>query len=180
MHSRSFSFKIVSIIAAFCYAKFSIAHNSIQQHPYQTSWEQIHSVLTLYARAIDTKDFALLSSVFASDATANYTGDLSNLNGLPAIQTGLKGAVAKIDTQHLLGSISIDIIAHGNVVIANSTTYFQASLFGKAQLEGKVLYQYGYYADDLVLLGSEGWRIGKRELHFQGPGMIGDQAVIGM
>ena len=144
-----------------------------------TPWEHIHSTLTLYARAIDTKDFGLLSSVFASNAVANYTGSLSNLNGLPAIESGLQTAVAKIDTQHLLGSISIESIAHGDVVVANSTTYFQASLFGKGSLLGKVLYQYGYYADDLILVEDGQWRISRRELVFQGPGMIGDEAVIG-
>ena len=144
-----------------------------------TTWEQIHTSLTLYARAIDTKDFALLSSVFALEARANYTSYLSNLVGLPAIQSSLQLAVAKIDSQHLLGSITIDIADDEEIALANSTTYFQASLFGKGNLTGKVLYQYGYYADDLLLVESEGWRITKRELVFQGQGMIGDLAVIG-
>ena len=166
-----------SLLAVLCFR--SSAHANQYHIPPLTPWEQIESTLTLYARAIDTKDFALLSSVFASNAFANYTGYLSNLNGLPAIQAGLETAVAKIDTQHLLGSIGIDIAEHGDVVVANSTTYFQASLFGKGPLVGKVLYQYGFYADDLILVGDGGWRISRRELVFQGPGMIGDEAVIG-
>lgn len=144
-----------------------------------TPWEKIHTSLTQYARAIDTKNFALLSSVFTPDARANYTSYLSNLAGLPAIQSSLQAAVAKIDSQHLLGSITIDIADDGEVAVANSTTYFQASLFGKGNLTGKVLYQYGYYVDDLVLVRDQGWRILKRELVFQGPGMVGDKAVIG-
>lgn len=139
-----------------------------------TTWEQIHQTLHTYPLAIDTKDFALLSSVFAPTATANYTGYLSNLNGLAAIQTGLAGSVAKIDTQHLLGTTVISI---KNCTSANSTTYFQASLFGKRLYEGAVLYLYGLYADELMLVPKEGWRIEKRTLIFQGPGMIGNQSV---
>lgn len=144
-----------------------------------TTWEKIHTILTQYARAIDSKDFALLSSIFTADAQANYTSYISHLAGLPAIQSALQTAVAQIDTQHLLGSITIDITDGGEVALANSTTYFQASLFGKGNLTGKVLYQYGYYVDDLLLVQGEGWRIRKRELVFQGPGMVGDLAVIG-
>ena len=179
MYFIPYSFTFLGILAAFGYLPSSSTADNVHQHPSLTNWEQIHSVLTLYARAIDSKDFGLLSSVFASNAVANFTGPLSNLNGLPAIQAGLEASVAKIDSQHLLGTISIDIVEHGNVVLANSTTYFQASLFGKGQLEGKVLYDYGYYTDEFVLLGYDGWRINKRQLTFQGPGMIGDEAVIG-
>jgi hypothetical protein len=140
-----------------------------------TTWEQIHQTLHTYPLAIDTKDFGLLTSVFAPAATANYTGDLSNLTGIAAIQAGLASSVAKIDTQHLLGTTTISI---SNCTNANSTTYFQASLFGKGVYEGQVLYLYGFYADSLKLLPNEGWRIKKRTLVFQGPGMIGNESVL--
>jgi hypothetical protein len=35
-----------------------------------------------------------------------------------------------------------------------------------------------FYADELKLVPKEGWRITKRTLVFQGPGMIGNTSVI--
>ena len=47
-----------------------------------TTWEQIQQTLRTYPLAIDTKDFGLLTAVFAPTATANY---LSNLTSIAAI-----------------------------------------------------------------------------------------------
>ncbi|CAF9934532.1 hypothetical protein IMSHALPRED_009746 [Imshaugia aleurites] len=141
-----------------------------------TAWESIHQTIHTYPLAIDSKDFALLSKVFTPDATANYTGDLSNLNGLPAIQTGLAASVATVYSQHLLGTTVIDI--HSDRIDANSTTYFQASLFGNPYSIGSVVYLYGFYADTLEK-GVEGWRISRRQLVFQGPGFVGNLSLVG-
>ncbi len=141
-----------------------------------TPWEQIHQTLHTYPLAIDSKDYGLLSEVFTSDAFANYTGDLSNMTGLAAITAGLAASVANVDSQHLLGTTVIQIAANGTV--ANSTTYFQASLFGKPYAVGEVLYLYGYYKDVLVPV-EQGWRINNRLLVFQGPGMVGNLSVLG-
>ena len=147
-----------------------------------TTWEQIHRTLNLYPLAIDRKDFSLLSSVFTSHAFANYTGPLANLNGLSAISTGLAASVAHVDSQHLLGTTVIDIDSNGKR--ANSTQYFQASLFGQGDAKGQVVYLYGYYADELRkvqngkgAVGGE-WRIKSRYLIFQGP-YIGNTSLLG-
>ena len=142
-----------------------------------TFWESIHQTIHTYPRAIDSKDFALFSEVFAPNAFANYTGDLSSLNGLSAIRKGLAASVANVDSQHLLGTTVIDI--HSDRTSANSTTYFQASLFGKPYTIGSVVYLYGYYADTLEK-AIEGWRISKRQLVFQGPGYVGNLSLVGM
>jgi SnoaL-like domain len=97
-------------------------------------WEQIHQTLHTYPLTIDTKEIGLLTSAFTTSPTANYTGYLPNLTVWP-IQTGLAGSVAKIHTQHLLGTTAISI---NNCTSANSTTYFQASLFGKGTYEGQM------------------------------------------
>jgi len=141
-----------------------------------TPWEQIHQALHTYPLAIDSKDFGLLSAVFTPNAFANYTGALSNMTGLAAIQAGLAASVVSVDSQHLLGTTTIQIDNNGTV--ANSTTYFQASLFGKPYSVGEVLYLYGYYQDQLVQVGN-GWRIDNRLLVFQGPGMVGNLSVLG-
>lgn len=115
--------------------------------------------------------------VFSPDAFANYTGDLSDLRGLPAIETGLAASVAKVYSQHLLGTTVIDI--HNGKCSANSTTYFQATLFGNPYSIGSVVSLYGYYADTLDI-SIEGWRISKRQLVFQGPGFVGNLSLVGM
>jgi hypothetical protein len=145
-----------------------------------TPWESIHQTLHTYPLAIDSKDFALLTQVFTPTATANYTGPLSNLTGLPAIQAGLSASVAKLFSQHLLGTTVIDLDLAGKK--ANSTTYFQATLFGNPYSLGSVVTLFGYYADDLVEVkmgaGWE-WLIEKRTLVFQGPGFVGNLTLVG-
>ena len=155
-----------------------------------TEWESIHQVLNTYPLAIDSKDFGLLAKVFTEDAFANYTGVLSNLNGLAAIQSGLSASVANVDSQHLLGTTLIDIepplYPHGGPYNkpsgggdhAKSTMYFQATLFGRPYYVGSVVYLYGYYADNLVKVAG-GWRIRKRQLVFQGPGFVGNTSLLG-
>src|SRR5436305_15147278 len=53
--------------------------------------EEIHQTLHTYSLAIDTKDFDLLTSIFTTSPTANYTGYLSNLTDIAAIQNGHAG-----------------------------------------------------------------------------------------
>ena len=118
-----------------------------------------------------------LIQVFTPTAFANYTGPLSNLTGLPAIQAGLAASVADVFSQHLLGTTVIDI--HEDSKTANSTTYFRASLFGDPYSIGSVVYLYGFYADDEVKT-AEGWRISNRQLVFQGPGFVGNLSLVGM
>lgn len=141
-----------------------------------TPWESIHQTLNTYPLAIDSKDFGLLSTVFTSTATANYTGALSNLTGLPAIQAGLSASVAHVFSQHLLGTIVIDIGPKGKK--ANSTTYFQATLFGNPYSAGSLVTLYGFYADHLVKESGK-WLIEKRTLVFQGPGFVGNLSLVG-
>jgi SnoaL-like domain len=92
-----------------------------------STWKQIHQTIHTYPLAIDRKNFSLLREVFTPNAFANYTGPLSSLTGLQAIETALTVSVANVLSQHLLGTIVIDI--HKDQKSANSTTYFQASLF---------------------------------------------------
>lgn len=143
-----------------------------------TPFEQIHQTINTYPLAIDSKDFALLSQVFTPNAFANYTGPLSNLTGLAAIETALAASVAKVNSQHLLGTTVIDIHSGGST--ANSTTYFQASLFEQGVVQGglgQVVYLYGYYSDQLKMTKA-GWRISSRYLIFQGP-FIGNASLAG-
>jgi hypothetical protein len=47
---------------------------------------------------------------------------------------------------------------------ANSTTHFQATLFGDPYSLGSVVYLYGFYADELMENAKGKWLIEKREL----------------
>ena len=180
------------------------AHNDA--HPaHLSTWVQIHQTLHTYPLAIDGKDSALFSQVFAPNAVANYTGPLANLTGLNAIVTGLQASVANLLSQHHLGTTVINVhedkksvkrdagfdgevlderdglyaVGQDGATTANSSVYFTANLFGtgKKYPANAHVYLYGRYEDDLVKL-KQGWRILKRQLIFMGP-FLGDQSLLG-
>ena len=95
------------------------------------------STLTLYARAIDTKDFPLFFTVITSNAFAGYTGYLSNLTGLPTITSELESAVANIDIRHLSGIIETDTVEQRDVVTADSTTYSRQTYLERRSWRGR-------------------------------------------
>lgn len=106
----------------------------------------IRQVLNTYPLAIDSKDFSLLSQVFASDAVANYSAPLNILTPLTTIATTLEASLAPVTTQHALTTQLINITS---ATTANSTTYYTASHFGKGIYEGQLVYAYGKYLDEL-------------------------------
>lgn len=145
-----------------------------QAFPRPSPYQEITQILSTYPLAIDSKNYTLLSSVFAPEATANYTGPASNLTGLSGIEAGLKLAVSPYyQTQHLLGSPTIIVesgmgmgLGMGMIMggKASSVQYFQATLFEASK---DVTTLFGVYYDEFVK-GKEGWRIQRRELVFQG------------
>ena len=70
---------------------------------------EILQVVTRYARALDTKEWALLDDVFVPDAT----GDLASptpLVGVDAIRTRIRAALEHLDaSQHLVGNHEIQV-----------------------------------------------------------------------
>lgn len=61
----------------------------------------IKNVLSHYCIILDTKTYSDLSSVYTSDAVANFTTiGLGVLSGLPAIQTAMNASLFGIPTQH--------------------------------------------------------------------------------
>ena len=172
---------LLTILAAFLSAFPSFTNAWAPPSPgslpnYFTPWEQIHQVLHLYPLAIDGKRADLFPQVFAADGTANYTGPppFCCLSGLPAITQALMLSVSQVLSQHQLGTIEIDII---NATMANTTTYFTATLFGTGNKTGSHVTLYGQYQDQLAQL-SNGWRITERQLVFMGPS-IGDTSLGG-
>ena len=86
-------------------------------------------------------------------------------------QAGLSAELSNYTTQHLLGTTVIDI--HDNGITANATTYFVSNAFAVPFYASSVVYIYGYYKDTLKKI-HEGWRISRRQLVFQGPGVVGN------
>jgi hypothetical protein len=136
--------------------------------------EQIQQVQAVYAIATDTKDWARYGQVFTQNAFANYTTPLDNLQGLPAIEKGLKDLLANVTSQHLMGTFLVDF---QSATAANSTTYFRPELFGNPYKDGETITQYGKLLDSWTKT-SAGWRVYNRVLIFQGAGNIGDLALI--
>ena len=122
--------------------------------------EAIRSVLVLYTKALDGRDYAALSGVFTADATGNYSPN-GTYKGLDNVAAFIKRALDQCErTQHLLSNM--DVSVSGNTATANS--YLQAIHVGKKSgYEGKVMTFWGVYHDRLVRTPS-GWRISYREL----------------
>lgn len=113
----------------------------------------------LYPLLIDGKIFSSLNLLFTADVIANLSqGPI--ISGLPALTGALQASVANVGSHHNLGTQVID---YTGGCTATSVTYFHASLLGKGEAYGQVVYALGQYQDSWVK-GTEGWRIGGRNL----------------
>ncbi len=74
------------------------------------SWQQISNSLSIYCFALDSKNYTILDDVFTPDAVAYFPSPLGIMNGSAAIKADLNWDLENITTQHLLGSISIEIL----------------------------------------------------------------------
>ncbi|KAF9891591.1 hypothetical protein FE257_003602 [Aspergillus nanangensis] len=135
--------------------------------------EAIRNTLALYPFAIDGKNFAALSNVFAADAVANYSAPLNVLTPLSTIESVLEASTACVTTQHHFGTQLIDPLSPS---VAESITYYTASHFGTGNQTGQVAYAYGQYQDTWNRQHDGSWRIVHRNLVYMGP-IIGNQAV---
>lgn len=73
---------------------------------------QIRNKLSLYALAVDSKNFGLLAEVFAETAVASFGSPPPNdiLHGLAAVQAFIKAQVKGIITQHTISTAVVDFI----------------------------------------------------------------------
>ena len=122
---------------------------------------QIRNRLSLYAIAVDTKNFGLLTEVFTQNAIADYSAPPPNniYYGLPAIQEFLKLSLnSSAVSQH---AISTTVADFTDSFSPNSTAYVVASFLGQGNRTGQALYIYGKYMDRWTYkLGS--WKITNR------------------
>ncbi len=124
--------------------------------------ESIRTTLALYPLAIDGKNFAALSSIFAADAVANYSAPLNVLTPLESIQDTLSASLACVSTQHSLGTQIIDVVSP---MEARSVTYYTASHFGRStKMAKQVATAHGQYQDLWRRQEDGSWRVVVRNL----------------
>jgi 3-phenylpropionate/cinnamic acid dioxygenase small subunit len=127
--------------------------------------------LNLFARVLDEKRWADLSTAFAEDLTFNYGNDGEEV-GIKALEHQMRQYLDVCGgTQHLLGSIMVDIDGDQ----AFSRAYVQARHQRRDDPAGAIFDSTGEYRDRWERR-AEGWRIVRRDaiwfLH------TGDPAVL--
>ena len=121
---------------------------------------QIRNKLSLYALAVDNKDFNLFDQIFSQDVFADYVGQ--TYSDLPSLTAFLSNSVANKVTQHAISSTVVDDLG-GNGTKPNSTAYLVATFLGQGNLTGTSLALYGKYLDSWVQENGV-WKINRRVL----------------
>lgn len=132
----------------------------------------INRGLSRFARVLDTKDWDNLGDVFAHDIVFDY-GSGTDEHGIDALRDQMTRFLDKCGgTQHLLGSILIDVDGDSAV----SRSYVQARHQRVGDHAGPVLDSNGEYIDRWERR-AEGWRIVRRDARWAA--QTGDPAIIG-
>jgi ketosteroid isomerase-like protein len=119
----------------------------------------IVAVALRYCRALDTKDWPALATVFLPDATADLSSGV-DLVGLDAIVGRIRTALEHLDdSQHLVGNHEVEV--DGDT--ATHRCYLQAQHVRRAAPGGANYLVGGRYEDRLVRT-AQGWRIAHRTL----------------
>lgn len=122
---------------------------------------QIRNRLSIYALALDSKDFNRLNQVFTNDVVGRFFPPPNDvLNGLETVKKFIADALDDIVTQHTL---STTVVEFSSPTAANSTTYLVANYIGQGNQTRTTLFFYGQYFDKWVLK-KEGWRSKDRTL----------------
>ncbi|SEO21586.1 nuclear transport factor 2 family protein [Actinacidiphila rubida] len=120
----------------------------------------IVDVAVAYATALDTRDWTLLGSVFAEDASWAYSGSGEQVRGRDAILARLSAGMGHYDATHHLNGNHV-VVVHGDE--AEHTCYFQAQHVRRGLPGGENLLAGGRYEDRLRRT-PDGWRITHREV----------------
>lgn len=127
--------------------------------------------LSRFARILDTKSWDKLHDVFAEDIQFDY-GTAGEQQGIDALRANMTRFLDRCgNTQHLIGSILVDIDGDNAI----SRAYVQARHQGVAAAKGDIFDTNGEYVD-LWQRGPQGWRIVRRDALWTT--FAGDPAVI--
>lgn len=130
---------------------------------------QIRNKLSLYALAVDGKQFDLLNQIFTPDVSTDYVGVISI--GLLAFSSFLANSVVNKTTQHAISSTVVEPTRGNGTKSFNSTAYVVATFLGRANLTGQSLALYGKYLDEWVEEQGE-WKSRRRVLDFFVSGLL--------
>ncbi|GME64943.1 hypothetical protein M1818_002860 [Neofusicoccum parvum] len=138
--------------------------------------QQIQRTLNLYPFAIDGKQYDLLDEIFFPSAWSNYSALMGAFDSLPALKTGLRDILAKVNTQHGLTSQLIEVAKGGTT--ARTATYFSAMHFGTGAYAGQSVWAWGTYEDNWVRNSSTGeWKIVERTLDYPPGSLYGNTSI---
>jgi len=120
---------------------------------------QIQDLLTRYALAIDTKDWALLDSCFVADAEIDYTSTGGRKGPYAEVRRWLEKTLERFAvTSHYLGNTGVELDGDR----ARARTYLWNPMgFQKADGELHWFTVSAHYVDELVR-ANDGWRIQRR------------------
>ncbi len=137
----------------------SHVHNRDAQLATLLDERDIVSVALRYCRALDTKDWPTLATVFLPDATADLSSG-TDLVGLDAIVGRIRTALEHLDdSQHLVGNH--EVVVDGDA--ATHRCYLQAQHVRRAATGGPNYLVGGRYEDRFTRT-ADGWRIAHRTL----------------
>ncbi|TGO63761.1 hypothetical protein BCON_0011g00580 [Botryotinia convoluta] len=138
--------------------------------------ETIRNTLSLYAFAIDGRNWQAFSRVFASDARANYSEPIPVLYGLQNITDAVAAQIIPFaGTHHRYGTQYIAICSPASAI---SITYLEASHFflpdtaPVVEDDSHVLFATGRY-EDTWRKANGTWKIVNRNFVFIGPLILG-------
>jgi hypothetical protein len=114
---------------------------------------EIATLLTTYARAVDSKDWELYRSVFTDDAFIDYSESGVIAGSLDEVVDFFRGDFSA------LVSMSMHYIANIESVIDGETARVRAMFYNPTQIQGmaELCFFGGYYHHELVRT-RQGWR----------------------
>lgn len=134
---------------------------------------EIKRGLAQFARIIDSRRWAALPDVFASDVSFDY-GSGGQQDGIAALRSTMDGFLDRCGgTQHLIGSIIVELDRD----TATSFAYVQARHQRPGDTAGPVFDSNGEYVDRWARLAI-GWRIVRRDVKWMTH--TGDPQIIGL
>ncbi len=117
---------------------------------------EIQRLLISYAYAVDAKRYDDLDQIFTTDVKHHY--GVSGATGITSLKRLIRSYLGRCGpTQHLLGSIVVDVTEHS----ARTSTYVQARHQGRGLRAAFSFDANGVY-HDVLERRPEGWRIVSR------------------
>jgi hypothetical protein len=117
-------------------------------------------VVAAYATALDTKNWSLLETLLAADATVNFGSSVGTAQGPAAIAALLRGTLEALDgSQHLVANSVVRLTGDA----AEHTCYVHGQHIRRGAPGGELYVVAGRY-DDRLRRTADGWRFTSRTI----------------